>query len=231
MLNISFRVVPLFYGGINHGVIGGAAMERTSVFTFILLLSAIIAQPAFSNVTLNQTLGIGDALDIPFTTPSGGLGSHENSSILSLEIELVPTVVSTNYLTANLFVGNTLLNSNPGFLASQSPVIELFAWGNQNSAFPWDSFVTPIDFSLLLSGTNQGLIQVLLASSNPVTIETVTLLYGVTTDGGPTISVAPEGFTYSASITPVPEPSTMILIGSGLIGFAGYYGRKKFFKK
>ncbi len=193
---------------------------------FLVFTISLITQPAFSDITINQTLGVGDVLDISFTTPSGGIVDFNNSE-LALQILLVPTVVSTDYLSANLFVGNSLLGSNSGTVFTTPPPDgELFIWRNQNSLLPWVSFATPIDFSPLLNGTNQGLIQVQLVSSNPVTINTVGLFYGSSTDGGATITASPQGFTYSASVTPIPEPSTLLLISSGLVCLWGF--RKRF---
>jgi len=196
-----------------------------SKILFLIFAICLITQPAFS-VTIDQQLGVGEVLLIPFTTPLGGI-DQPDYGILSLDVLFIP-IQQPDFFSANLFVGNSPLGSNSGSVVPDWPYYtERFAWVNQVST-NWGSNTTLIDFSPLLNGTNQGLIQVDPVLSSPLTIHEVNLYYGFSIDGGPTISTSPAGFAYSASIAPVPEPSTMLLLGTGLVGLVGF--RRKFRK-
>ena len=119
---------------------------------------------------------------------------------------------------------------------------------------PWGLAIAPASFGqfagdLLVGNFGDGRInafdlsnnsfegQLLDQNGNPLTIDG---LWGLTT-GNSGNGGSPEKLYFSAGpndeanglfgvIQPVPEPTTMLLLGSGLIGLAGY-GRKKFFKK
>ena len=115
---------------------------------------------------------------------------------------VLPTFVTTEIIGSGLYIGASLLAFSPnGVLLGGAA-----DFYNGSTGLPYPiTFFAPDGETIARVIYNGGL--------NPAAAASIdSLIFG------------------PAPVPPVPEPSTMLLIGSGLIGLAGY-GRKKFFKK
>lgn len=122
-----------------------------------------------------------------------------------------------------------------GTITNNAPY-DMFAFGYGASVSPIEGLRCdePVffDIPLILKAgeTFSGdlLNYIILSDSIPGTYPGNTYSVGYTTAGGypDLIDVISDDFT----VIVTPEPTTMLLLGSGLIGLAGY-GRRKFFKK
>ncbi len=120
---------------------------------------------------------------------------------------LCPNTLNPNDPVCSFFLGSPFI-LHPG---SSGTTLTLFLFGFARDAST-------------ISSTWQGEFSFDFAGETPFQLQQQFLGTGTIT------SPDPGAFVASVGQQPVPEPATMLLLGSGLIGLAGY-GRKKFFKK
>jgi len=222
-------------------------MRKTFLFVACLLIILLSNQVSFS-YTINDPVGdqIGNRVfDI--------YGIDVLTNPTSLTFSLYTNYPKTGYPVVSwaTFAGDLAIDANNdgtyeyGFALTTHDGVSAGQLYNVSAWYMSNDYAPPSGYSY-----NYGLVTIesggLVLSGIPISWSWVGLSGGpdyridVTLDPGLFSGLGDEIGVYWASATcandyvegtaPVPEPATMLLVGAGLIGLAGY-GRKKFLKK